>query len=235
MKMRTLSLSVVTALALTSGVQTWGQDSGPAPAAPEPAPVPAAPPQPAANSAQEGLSPAVADVVKMYKAGVNSSVIITYIQHAPVAFHPRPQEVIRLNDLGIPSEITTALLQRDPQAPQPQAAPVVAANAPQYLPPAVSAATPATQAAPPIQEPIIVGTPPAPPSSSVVIIPYPPRVNYFGYEYVYPYYNRFGASGAYYPYGYWEHRNYWGGSRASFGFQGGFGQDHGRGGGFRHR
>lgn len=211
MNMRTLCFGIVTALLVNSGAPVWAQEA-----------------TPGTSSAQDSLSPAIADIVKMYKAGVNSTVILTYIDHAPAAFQPTPQDVLRLNDLGIPSEITTALIRHDPNAPRTAYAPPASASPAQPgLPPAVSSTAPATQTAPPIQEPIIVGSPPETAPSSVLIIPGPPTTTYFGspYDY-YPYgYYDYGSRFSFYGYGYgYGGRPYHGGPRGYFGHpHGGFG------------
>ena len=215
MKTLIVTLGLLSALTANIGTLAWAQDN-------------TAPPTPAAG-APDALPPAIGDVVKMYRAGVNSQVILTYINYAPFAFHPTAQDVLRLNDIGIPTDITTALLQHDPQAPRTAATPPPQAYpGQQALPPAVSSTTPAIENAQPNQ-PLIVGPEPAPPSSSVYVIGGPPTTTYYGsgpyYDswYGYPYYG-YGYVGPYWPRSYWGPRYY----GPSFGVRFGTGFGHGR-------
>jgi Family of unknown function (DUF6600) len=73
-----------------------------------------------------------AQVVRLVQAGVEQSVILTYISNSAAPFNLNADEIIYLNDLGAPPEIANAMMQRDQQlaqtgvAPSPQPAPSVA-------------------------------------------------------------------------------------------------------------
>jgi hypothetical protein len=58
------------------------------------------------------LSAGIADILKMTERGVDSSVIKSFVENYPVAYHPSADEVIALHDAGISSDIIAALLRR---------------------------------------------------------------------------------------------------------------------------
>src|SRR5262245_33546477 len=58
------------------------------------------------------LSAGLADVVKMFQAGVDQQVMLAFIQSSTVAFRPSAKEIIYLRDLGVSSELITAMLRR---------------------------------------------------------------------------------------------------------------------------
>jgi hypothetical protein len=59
------------------------------------------------------LSPWTTEVVKLGKAGVEDSVIYSYIDNTPGTFNLDADQIIHLNDLGISSDVLTAMLQHD--------------------------------------------------------------------------------------------------------------------------
>jgi len=144
------------------------------------------------------LSWGLDDIVKLSKAGVDESVILTYVNNSGVAYNPTAQDVIQLRELGVSPQITAALMQRGGEVRQ--AAAVEAQKQAQATAPAAAPAQPAP-----------VYTPPATyvaPASTVTYIGYPsyPSYNYSygGYYgpnyYSYPYYPRsYGYYGGFYP------------------------------------
>src|SRR6266480_3945301 len=74
---------------------------------------PIAPGQPAAvtqAAQQPKFSFGVDDVTKMYQRGVETDVILNYIESSSVPYHPNAEEIVRLHDLGMPSQIITTLI-----------------------------------------------------------------------------------------------------------------------------
>ena len=63
------------------------------------------------NAPAAGLSPGVADILKMVDAKVDPEVIKTYINNSPTAYNPSATEIIALKDRGVGSEILTAMMQ----------------------------------------------------------------------------------------------------------------------------
>jgi hypothetical protein len=72
----------------------------------------------------------LAQVIRLVQAGVEQSVILTYISNSASPFNLSSDEIIYLNDLGTPPEIANALMQRDQQLQQT----AVAANVPPTQP-----------------------------------------------------------------------------------------------------
>ena len=152
------------------------------------------------------LSWGLDDVVKLSKAGVDESVIHSYILNSGVGYNPTAQDIIQLRELGVSSQITAALMQRGSEVrqtatveaqKQAQAAAAPAQAAPVY-------AAPATYVAP---------------ASTVTYIGYP--------SYAYSYGGYYGPSYYSYPY-------YYGGfyPSVSVGFRFGGGHFSGHSGGF---
>ena len=141
------------------------------------------------------LSWGLDDIVKLSKAGVDESVILTYVQNSGVAYNPTAQDVIQLRELGVSPQVTATLMQRGSEVRQ--AATVEAQKQAQ----ATAAAAPA-QPAPVYTAPVTY----AAPASTVTYIGYPGYAyNYGGYYgpsyYSYPcYYPRsYGYYGGFYP------------------------------------
>ena len=125
-----------------------------------PQPAPAAEPKLPANI---NPSTSAGQVIKLAQAGVDETVMLTYITNSASLFTLGSDEIIYLNDLGVPSNVVTAMLNHDqsvkaywsnnakaqasdapvqaapptyvnPQQPEPQPAPVDAAPAPTAQP-----------------------------------------------------------------------------------------------------
>ena len=60
----------------------------------------------------------LAQVIRLVQAGVEQSVILTYISNSASPFGLNSDEIIYLNDLGAPPEIANAMMQRDQQLQQ---------------------------------------------------------------------------------------------------------------------
>src|SRR5437867_4351668 len=134
MKTRTSSL-LVTWTATMIAALLFGAEAEPAKANADPSPdaaavetkpSDAASPQ-AAPARQSGLKKAdpqtkfsfgVDEVAKMYQSGVETDVILNYIQSSNVPYHPSADEVVRLHDLGVPSQIITTLIRHGAQVQQ---------------------------------------------------------------------------------------------------------------------
>jgi hypothetical protein len=84
----------------------------------------------------------LAQVIRLTQAGVDESVIMTYVTNSPSTFNLDSDKIIYLRDLGLPNDVVTAMMQRD-QALQQQMASTT------YQPPA----QPATEPAPTTTEP----------------------------------------------------------------------------------
>ena len=141
------------------------------------------------------LSPGLTEVVKLQEAGVNESVVLTFVQNSPVAYRPTAEEIIKLHELGISSPIITAVLRRGSEVRQQHAAQAqkevesAAVTATTYQPaaPAVSTAPSApVYYAPPVTSPTVV-YPSYPAYSYVTAAPY-----YYG-GYSYPSYYYYGG------------------------------------------
>ena len=98
---------------------------------------PIAPIQPTQAAQRTKFTFGVDEVAKMYQRGVETDVIVNYIESSSVPYHPSAEEIVRLHDLGVPSQIITTLIrhgakvQREANAAyqQSQQPPVAAANA----------------------------------------------------------------------------------------------------------
>jgi hypothetical protein len=152
------------------------------------------------------LSAGLDDIVKLTKAGIEESIILSFIKCSEVAYQPSAQELIRLRELGVSATAVASLLhrgeelrQRAAEAQKQQTQPAPAPEAPQVASPPeptrVYYATPANYS---------VASP------SVVYVP----------SYSYSYWPSYGYGGSYYPryYG-----GYYGGCYASFSVGFGFG------------
>ncbi|MFZ1072728.1 MAG: DUF6600 domain-containing protein [Verrucomicrobiia bacterium] len=72
----------------------------------------------------------LAQVIRLTQAGVDESVILTYVTNSTSTFNLDPDEIIYLSDLGVPNEVVTAMMQRDQVLQQQMAA----ANPPPPVP-----------------------------------------------------------------------------------------------------
>lgn len=180
------------------------------------------------------MSAGLDEVVKLTKAGVSESVVISYVQNSPVAYHPSADEIIKLRENGVSAPIITAVLSRgavvrDQAAQQAQVAQVPAPTAVQTAP----------VVTPPLVQPTVAYTAPvvyAEASPSVVYIgsSYPTYPFSFGF-YGFPFYYH-GYYGGYRGHYYHSYGGRYGGGHYGGGHYGGrhFGGSRGGGGGFRH-
>jgi hypothetical protein len=121
------------------------------------------------------------EVVKMYQAGINKDIIVSYINSTALPYHLSADGIIYLRSLGLPQEVTQSLIQRDGQLQQ-QAMQ-------QYSYQQQMAAATATANGVAAQSPAQVVTPTTPAPSVMVIggSDYP-----YNYDYGYPYYSGYG-------------------------------------------
>ena len=186
------------------------------------------------------LSFGVEEVVKMYQGGVETDVVMNYIENSSVPYHLSAEEVVRLHDIGVPSPIITTLIRHGAKVQQ-QA---LAASA-QIQQKATEEAKAASGYANPYPASVYYA-PPNPVVSYNYTYPdyvyagYPTYYSYPAYYYTSPFYFSFGYPGYchFYPHGGFR-------SFPRFGFGGhvgfahaGFGGRVGFGGGFhggRHR
>ena len=128
MKKRTSSflflLAVMTGATLLLGARSEpikiNPESDAVPAAPESKQsVPSQPPA-AANKAapQTKFSFGVDEVAKMHENGVETDVILNYIENSNVPYHPNAEEIVRLHGLGVPSPIITAMIRHGAKVQQ---------------------------------------------------------------------------------------------------------------------
>jgi hypothetical protein len=117
------------------------------------------------------VTPGIAQVVKLHESNVGPEVLLAYVKETPIA-KPNADEVLYLTEKGIPKEVIVTLLSKRvwAETPPPQSQPAVQTQS--QLPPAVTAAQPATQ--------------------TVVHVQPTPAVTYAApyYPYYYPYYYR---------------------------------------------
>jgi len=110
-------------------------------------------------------SPAL-DIIKMAQAGVDETVMLTFITNTSSMFVLTSDEIIYLNDLGVPSTVVTAMIQRDQEikqfwsntgqpAEQPQAMADAQASAPTYVDPPQPEPEPAPIEAEPAQPTVV--------------------------------------------------------------------------------
>lgn len=76
------------------------------------APEQMAAPKPDVVQPEPKFSSGIADIVKLVKAGVGTSIIEAYIQNSNVAYYPSAEEILRLHNLGVPPELLQALIKR---------------------------------------------------------------------------------------------------------------------------
>ena len=60
----------------------------------------------------------LAQVIRLAQAGVDESVIMTFITNSSSTFNLNPDKIIYLKDIGLPDEVVTAMMQRDQQLQQ---------------------------------------------------------------------------------------------------------------------
>jgi hypothetical protein len=89
----------------------------------EPAETPAAPAKTNGNAVKKPAPPAklsfgVDEVAKMHQNGVESDVILNYIDNSSVPYHLSAEEIVKLHEMNVPSPIITALIRRGAQVQQ---------------------------------------------------------------------------------------------------------------------
>jgi hypothetical protein len=119
-----------------------------------PAQAQSTPPAPDSSTESSALPPNIyptsplAQVVRLTQAGVDESVIMTYVTNSGSTFNLDSDKIIYLKDIGLPNEVVSAMMLRDQQLQQQMAASA-------YQPPAQPAPAPATtdqpETAPPPQ------------------------------------------------------------------------------------
>ena len=194
------------------------------------------------------LSAGLPEIVKMHKAGVDASVLLAFVQNAPVAYHPAAKEIIYLRDQGISSEIISALLRRGGELRDRAADAAREERSRAPLPPVAPAApsTPASPSPPQAAAPapvVVYANTTYPVYTSPTYVTYPAysyaSPAYYNYSYCRPYYNYssycrpsyYGAG--YYPSVYASYRSgCYPGYGLSLGFRGG--SYYGHGGGYRY-
>jgi hypothetical protein len=109
-----------------------------------PAQAQSTPPAPDSATESSALPPNIyptsplAQVVRLTQAGVDESVIMTYVTNSGSTFNLDSDKIIYLKDIGLPNEVVTAMMQRDQQLQQQMAASA-------YQPPAQPAPAPTTE------------------------------------------------------------------------------------------
>lgn len=59
------------------------------------------------------FSPALRDVIKMAEAGIDQSILLSYISNSTSTFNLGAEQIIYLNDIGIPDAVTLAMIEHD--------------------------------------------------------------------------------------------------------------------------
>ena len=59
------------------------------------------------------LSSPLGEVVKLAQAGVDETVMLSYVNNSASMFNLASNEIIYLNDIGVPNSVVTAMIQRD--------------------------------------------------------------------------------------------------------------------------
>ncbi len=147
-------------------------------------------PKPAVTpeSALPKISPAVADVVKLVKGGVDAAIVEAYVANSNIAYYPRPDEILYLREAGVPSAVIGAMMKRGKELRE-QDAQAFKENQERQAQTSAAAAQPAAN-------PNVVVVQPAP--SIPVTAPAPIYNNYvsgypaYTYSYGYPFYYDYG-------------------------------------------
>ena len=95
----------------------------------------------------------LAQVVRLVQAGVDESVILSYVTNSTSTFNLDSDTIIYLSDLGVPNEAVTAMMQRDQVLQQQMAASTPPAPPP---PPETPATEPAEPPPPPVPTEVTV-------------------------------------------------------------------------------
>ncbi|HMP81924.1 MAG TPA: hypothetical protein PKA41_04370 [Verrucomicrobiota bacterium] len=75
--------------------------------------VPAPPPTDKPIPANINPSPALAEVIKLVRAGVDEGVMLAFVNGSQSAFNLESDDIIFLSDIGVPDEVMTAMMERD--------------------------------------------------------------------------------------------------------------------------
>ena len=59
------------------------------------------------------LTASAADVLKLAQAGVDESVMLSFVTNSPSTFNLDPDSIVYLNDTGVPGTVVTAMIQHD--------------------------------------------------------------------------------------------------------------------------
>jgi hypothetical protein len=163
------------------------------------------------------LSFGVDEVVKMYQSGVDTDVIVNYVENSSVPYHLNAEEIVHLHDIGVPSQITTTLIRHGAMVQQQanaasaviqqkatEEAKAASANVDSYAPAAYAPPAPAVNYT--YAYPTYVNTYPA----YGYLGYYPSYYSYPRYCYSSPFYFRYGYSGyrncySYGSYGHYAH------------------------------
>ena len=82
------------------------------------------PPLPDSSTELSALPPNIlptsplAQVIRLAQAGVDESIIMTYVTNSGSTFNLNSDKIIYLKDIGLPNEVVTAMMQRDQQLQQ---------------------------------------------------------------------------------------------------------------------
>ena len=134
-------------LASDHSAQLSNAQAQPAPPPPAAADVSVVPPPSVAPPPSILPTSPLAQVIRLVQAGVDESVILSYVTNSTSTFNLDSEKIIYLSDLGVPNEAVTAMMERD-QVLQQQ----MAASTPQAPPPPPE--TPATEPAEPPPPPV---------------------------------------------------------------------------------
>jgi hypothetical protein len=150
--------------------QVSNQTIAPAPAAAETS-GPVANVEPASDAVRpNSLSYGANEVIKMYKSGVKTDTLLTYIETSNLSYLLSSREIVYLSQSGVPSEIVNAMIRRDHQVE------LAKANARQQ-----------TEIASGMPEPATTPVTSSQPSTTVVVQP-APKVKYVTPVYAAPTY-----------------------------------------------
>jgi hypothetical protein len=144
--------------------------------------VPAAKVTPATAPAGKKMSSGLDDIMKLSKAGVDDTVILSFVRNSRVAYNPTVDDVIQLREAGISSQVISSLMERGETLRQTA---ILAYNKNQEVAAAavqssvVSAqnttySTPTTYSSPVIPAPVTYVT------QQPVVVPAPSTVTYIG-------------------------------------------------------
>jgi len=135
-------------LAGSDSAQFSKAQAQPAPPPPTAADVAAVPPPSVTPPPTIFPTSPLAQVIKLVQAGVDGSVIMSYVSNSTSTFNLDSDKIIYLSDLGVPNEIVTAMMERD-QVLQQQ----MAASTPPPAPPPTEVTTTEPTEPPPPPEP----------------------------------------------------------------------------------